>query len=431
MDSTLFFTRQKKYGMVENPHEPYDPEQFQTDIHDSTATYNALLGSPGLGKTILGAQETARFIRVGQGNGLILMPTYKMAYDVALRELRKWIAKSIFIPRSYQNSTIELPGGRTIFIRSADHPEGIDGVNMISFIWIDEGDLISSDVWDRTKERLLRQRPGITDRDRVIVTATPQLVGGKSWLRDTFYAKHIEGNANYYCRRATIWESRRIPEALKTEIALEAPPGTWARARYDAEWAIIAEGLIYPELPKLGMNSWNLSESDEFILGVDCGYRDPFVAILLGRKGGGWCAFAESRCSGMAEGEIARQIDAMLARAGIPIGFLITAYHDHDPNQIANISARVRSQIHWLTAAKDDRDASIGYVRDLMILNRLHFASGLHTLYNEFAGYKWKQTGTKQDPEHTYSHGPDAIRYGLWTHALNPLRETKFIYERI
>ncbi len=427
MGSISFALTRKKKRSSRPVEIPYEPEPFQADIHASTAKNNALLGSPGLGKTILGANETARHIRSRLGNGLILFPTYGMAYQIGLRELAKWIPDGIRLPRSPQTNYIELPNGRVIFIRSAEHPEAIDGCDGVSFVWIDEGDLINVDSFRRCNERLNRQRPGIHEKSRLVVTLTPTLVGGESWTKDILWQKYMDGDPEYYCRRATIWESRRISEDLKQEVARDAPPGSWARARYDAEWAIIGEGLIYPELPKLGTN-YTLRDCSKFILGIDAGYRDPFVCILIGKCGDNWILFDEVRSIGYNETVIANEIDAMLTRNGI--NFAINAYHDHDPNQIGNVAARVRSKINWYNAEKEDRDASIGYMRDLMILKRMHFDVRVAATYNEYAGYRWKIGGVKQEPEHKYSHGPDGSRYGIWSDVLSSQTGTKFIYNR-
>ena len=44
--------------------DPYDPEPFQKDIHNSVAKYNILIGAPGMGKTVVGAQEIKTFIQL-------------------------------------------------------------------------------------------------------------------------------------------------------------------------------------------------------------------------------------------------------------------------------------------------------------------------------------------------------------------------------
>ncbi len=414
----------------------YEPEPFQEAIHASTARYNALLGSPGLGKTILGAQEIVRFIRGGVGNGLILMPTYGMAYQVALRELRKWIPPGIRIPRSHQNTVIELANGRAIFIRSAEHPDTIDGLTDVTFAWIDEGDLMDADVFDRVRERLNRQSSHGSPGRRVVVTATPQLVGGKSWLRDLFWKPFQDGDPNIFCRKATVWESTRVDAEMKERIDRENPPGTWTRARYDAEWVPIIEGLVYPELPRMTDPPWPFAESDEVILGVDCGYADPFVCVFLGRKGNRWCAFAEVRARGENEGQLARRILSVLRvldPAGrfpwgitpqphpfhAPAAARIAFYHDHDPNQVRNVARALHGlgvEFRYVPAAKQRKVESIGFVRDMMIRGLLAFSPAASDTWHEFAGYAWELRGRTEDTTHDTSHGPDAVRYALWTH---------------
>lgn len=416
--------------------DPYKPEPFQMDIHTSKAKYNALIGSPGLGKTVVGAIETARFIKNGEGNGLIVLPTFGMAFDVAMRELKKWVATNIFIPNNPSTQTIKLPRNRVIFIRSADYPKSIEGLDQVTFVWIDEPEEISEKIFQITQQRLHRQKSGFSrkDRLRVIITGVADLKKGRSWVKDiikTGFDKEIEQNIpkdqlTYFFRKATIFESGRYSEAEKEQIKKENPPGTWSRNRYEGLYVPDPEFIVYTKLPEVTMEGkYKPSDCLELVGGVDCGYRDPFVFLLIGiikiNDYYNYIVFDMVKKVNTNEPVLANEINSLFLRYDISN---ITIYHDHDPLQIRNIRDNLielnkNVKITFKPAYKYNAySKSIHFVKDLFIRKKVHIYKEAEGLFYDLASYKYKAKGENEAIEHEFSHSPDALRYALYTHNL-------------
>lgn len=418
--------------------DPYKPEPFQLAIHTSKAKYNALIGSPGLGKTVVGAIETVRFMKNGEGNGLIVLPTFGMAFDVAMRELKKWAPTNVYIPNNPSNQTIKLPKNRVIFIRSADYPKSIEGLDQVTFVWMDEPEEINEKIFQLVKQRLHRQKSGLSrkDRLRVVITGVADLKKGRSWVKDFIkngYEKEIERNIpknerTYFFRKATIFESGRYTEEEKQQIKKENPPGTWSRNRYEGLYVPDPGFIVYPKLPEIVSEAkYEPSDCLELVAGVDCGYRDPFVFLLIGiikiNDYYNYIVFDEIRTINQTEKIIANKIYEKLINKNIN---KLTIYHDHDPLQVRNIRENLRKldinnqlKLIFKPAYKyNSFDKSIHLLRDLFIREKIHIYKESENLFYDLASYKYKEKGEKEAVEHEFSHSPDALRYAIYTHNL-------------
>lgn len=407
--------------------DPYLPDRFQVEIHESKAKYNALIGSPGLGKTVVGSQEVVNFIKNGHGNGLIVLPSFNIADDVTIRELRKWVPKYVRIPISIKNSQkLYLPEGRVIWVKSGEAPDGFQGLDQITFVWLDEPEDIKEDIWVFCKERLHRQKSGLAknDRLRVVITGVADLTKGRSWVRDEILTNAQKNNPDYFFRRATVWESSRYTDAQKEQLKRDNPLGTWARNRLEGIYAPNPKGLVYPELPVAGWHlckKYELNKADKIIAGVDNGYRDPFVFVLIGvtkddKDRDIYTIYDEYRSVGENEDIIASKICDLLERYDLPKN--ITIYHDHDPIQNKNIRNNMREagfDPQFKPALKRDKEKSTNYLRDLFIKNQIQFAHETDSYY-DFVSHKYKESGVREEVEHEFSHGTDAVRYALYTY---------------
>lgn len=418
----------------------YKPSKHQAAIHASTARNRFLLGPPGGGKTRCGVEETIRHIRHGRGNLLLIGPDFETLRDVMLLELEAQLPndlrRRLRIPRSVGPGMIRLPKGRVVFLRSAQHPEGIPGANGVEFAWGDELDIWPRKVLRLVQERLDRPYPVPLNR-RFLGTLTPELINGTSEVRDNYWTPHhdaIEAGepTNSFFSRFTIHESK-IHDDLRDELLRDNPEGTWGYSRLMAEWAPDPEGLIWPDLPMLGLvhhPAAAIETADELIAGVDCGHGHPFVWQLLGRHGKVWTMFADYTATGKNEYLMATAIAKLLRDLGAD-RLPITCYHDHDPNQMNNLAMELANQgIRWRYVPADKTGPNsifrqLDFVGKIIRRKELQFHSRCHESHGRVASHRWKPTSAREGRDHENSHWPDALRYALWTHTAS--RVTVFL----
>jgi hypothetical protein len=414
--------------------DPYEPQPYQLDIHRSQAVFNTMIGAPGSGKTIVGAMEIRLHIAKRHGNVLLIVPNYNHYSGVVAPEYERWFPKSIVVPRGNQPHEVRIGRGRVWFVRSAEKPAGIDGLNNVTTIVIEEPQNMRPDskILDKVKERLYRQRTGLAkaERPRVVIVGMSLLENGTSWVLEQLINPALNGDPEYYYRRAPLSENTRIPQSEKEKIYAANPPGTWLYDRYEGIYRPDPEGMVFPELPDHGQPylKYGLLESDEIGFAADLSRgRDPFVFGVFGRKGKTWTLFDEYRnTTGGNEKVIAAEIRALLMKLGILDLVKLRKFwfvHDHDGGIFTgNLNEELEKHgihLHFMPAIKGQVsvEPSLRFMRDLFITRRLQIDMAAKSTYYELASYKWKK-GDVHEPEHEFSHGPDMVRYWVWTHGL-------------
>ena len=108
------------------------------------------VGGIGSGKTTAGSirsllRGVARKHKGGNTLGMVLAPTFPMLRDSTLRTFKKICGESI---STYNRSEMRATfvNGNEVLFRSTDNPETLRGPN-ISWIWIDEAQLVSEDAY--------------------------------------------------------------------------------------------------------------------------------------------------------------------------------------------------------------------------------------------------------------------------------------------
>lgn len=416
----------------------YKPNPFQNAIHLSKKRNKFLLGPPGGGKTRCGVEETLHKIKHGIGNILLVGPDFETVRDVMLLELEACLPKSlrsrIRIPRSVGPGLVRIGKGRVMFLRSAQHPEGIPGCNGVEYAWGDELDLWPRKVLRLVQERLDRPYPKQMERS-FLGTLTPELVNGESEVRDLYYNPALERHSRgedvdtFFSRFTAFNSTNHTPELLK-QLLEENPEGSWGYARLMAEWAPDPEGLIFPELPKIGQPylKHTIAECDEIIAGVDCGYGHPFVFVLMGRKGNVWTVFGDYVGTGANEYRMAIEIKGLLDRLGVKTRFNV--YHDHDVNQMTNLALELKAlgvDLKYIPADKrgpNSVNKQLHFVRQLMIRKQFQIEIGANLTHNRLLTHKWTPTAKTEARDHKNSHWGDAVRYPLWTHIVGQSEAT-------
>jgi hypothetical protein len=190
-------------------------------------------------------------------------------------------------------------------------------------------------------------------------------------------------------------------------------PGTlWYRRFILGLWCG-AEGLVYDKWDrKLHVCERPLSEFRSFVVGVDDGFTNPFVALLIGVDGDGRAhVFSEAYQPGLDVGSRCRAVSKWEGTS-TPVDAVLI-----DPSAPDVISAMQQAGLPAI-AANNDVLPGINAVTTRLLTSgdgrpRLTVDPSCENLIREFETYQWKAGKAKDEPVKKHDHAMDALRYSI------------------
>ena len=293
-----------------------------------------------------------------------------------------------------------IVGNGEVLFRSADDPERLRGPNL-SWVWIDEGALCHEMTWPIAIGRL---REG-GKAGPCWLTTTPK---GRNWVWREFVERQRDG---YEVFRARTADNPHLAPQFLADLEA-AYTGTFARQELLGEF-VAFEGLVYEEFDRAVHIAEPPEEFVEVVAGVDWGYTNPAVILVVGLDGDG-------RASVVSEYYQRRQrigeiVEAARALAGQ--WDIVTFYCD--PSEPANIAEMQEAGLNAV-AANNAVSEGIQRVKARLAVAddgrpRLTASSQCVYLASEFESYCWKRLRglgvLKDEPEKANDHVMDALRY--------------------
>jgi len=373
------------------------PAQF--DFLTTGARFAAFIGGIGSGKTYAGcARALVECGREDGGLGLIVAPTYPMLRDATLRTFKD--VASDAITDFHKGEMRAVVGNAEVLFRSADDPERLRGPNL-SWAYVDEAALCQPMTWPIVIGRLRESgRAG-----PAWITTTPK---GRNWVWKEFVEQQRDGYAVYRARTAdNPYLSPRFLADLEA-----AYTGDFARQELYGEF-VAFEGLVYDEFDRLVHVAEPPERLIEVVAGVDWGYTNPTVILVIGldtdRRAHVLEEFYQRR---RLIGEVVTEAKELAAKWNVSTFYC-------DPSEPANIAEMNGA---GLSAIGADNAVSEGIQRvkaRLAIAGdgqpRLMIAPQCVNALAEFESYCWKsgRAGMKDEPEKTNDHAMDALRYAI------------------
>jgi phage terminase large subunit-like protein len=244
------------------------PHQGQAEVHKSGARFKGLAAGRRWGKTRLGVNECLDVASQG-GRAWWVAPSYKTS-EVGWRPLRR-IGGKIGAEIRKVDRQINLPGGGSVQVRSADDPNSLRGEGL-DFVVGDEIAFMKEEAWTEAL------RPSLSDRQgKALFISTPK---GRNWFWRMFQrGKDGDGewasfqyptSDNPYIAPDEIEAARRyLPERIFQQeylaMFLDDAGGVFRRVM-DGATAI---EQIVPE------------DGHEYVLAVDWGQMVDFTVIIV------------------------------------------------------------------------------------------------------------------------------------------------------
>jgi phage terminase large subunit len=322
------------------------------------------------------------------------------------------------IPRG-ENTLTFLPTGQQILFRGMDDPQSITSITVsegyLCWVWIEECFQITKEEDFNKLDMSIRGKLPPELFHQFILTFNPW--SDRHWLKSKFFDNPDENTlaitTNYMMNEFLSESDIRLYEIMK-----ERYPKRY-RIEGLGEWGI-AEGLIYEnwheedfdinELLEKNRNKKDNRGLPAFVSvhGMDFGYNDPtfFVGAYADKKEYKIYIFYEY-CEVQMEN---RKIAAKLIEDGFEDA--IIRADSEDPRTINELRLL---GLNGIRGAKKGAGSVVGGIQKLQDYELIVSPKCPHMM-EALSNYAWKKDRMTDkimnEPEHDFSHGPDALRYG-------------------
>ena len=118
----------------------------QFDVYKSKARFRTLVAGRRFGKSMLSMAEIIRASAKPNQDVWYVAPTYRMAKQIAWRDLKKLIPSEWVVKVNQVDMSIELANGTLISCKGAENYDSLRGVKL-DFVVLDEFQLMNKSVW--------------------------------------------------------------------------------------------------------------------------------------------------------------------------------------------------------------------------------------------------------------------------------------------
>lgn len=216
-----------------------NPLDRQLEILADPSRYKVVCAGRRFGKTILGLiacvaghGSADNYMRGGLSGGNVwwVAPSYPIASNV-WRELKKAL-RFVWIDKSEMDKRIDLPGGGSVGVRSADNPDSLRGVGLDGVV-LDEAAFMKDLVWREALRPTLAESQGWA-----IFISTPK---GRNWFQEIYDA--AEDREHWARWQIPTSENPMIPPAELLDARAELGPITYSQ-EFEAQFITDVGGVF-------------------------------------------------------------------------------------------------------------------------------------------------------------------------------------------
>lgn len=304
-----------------------------------------------------------------------------------------------------KDKVVKLINGSVFRLLSANNRDSLIG-RAANLLIVDEAAVIPNDEYFT---RDLRPALSTFKDSRCLWISTPR---GKAnylynyWLRGDDPEFEEWGSGRYTWHVNPLLSEKDIEEAKRSSTkALFAQ-------EYLCEWTT-TEDQIYEMLSDKHVGSYSKQYFTEYIAGLDVGYRDENVFVVLGISGDSYFVVDEIVLKEATTSELATLIQEKIDEWNIEYIYIDSAA------QQVKADFAYDYDIYCENSIKSVNDG-ISVVQAMIEQNQLFFdEENAKYTYAAMAGYKWNPKTEKPKPIHDWcSHPCDALRYAVYTHKM-------------
>lgn len=307
-------------------------------------------------------------------------------------------------------SPLELtykPTGQKILFRGLDDGLKLTSITVpqgsLNFVWVEEAYEITSEDDFNKLDMSIRGEVAKGLWKQVTITFNPW--SAQSWLKARFFDTPSD---MVYTQTTTFRQNEWLDEADRKLFAeMEKNNPRRFNIEGNGEWGI-TDGLIYDRVEMRGfdVDALRKVEGIKSAFGLDFGFTDPthFACALIDNSEMVIYIFDEWRQVGVTNKEIAQRIKSM------GYGGQRIVCDSAEPKSIAELRAEgINAE-----PSQKGADSVLHGIQKLQNYKFVFHPNCIET-YKDFCNYCWAKDkfGKPIDkPDHEFSHGPDAVRYG-------------------
>jgi len=372
----------------------------QSKALKANTRFVAAVAGTGGGKTVIGPLWLMNRIKELQSKGkkegmvgMVIAPTYKILSRATAPALVETFRGTDLEGRFLDTKGVYILPGKlgTIYLLSADNPNGLEGGQLDIGAWLDEAGQMTYSAW-----LAIGRRTGV-NRAPIFITTTPYL---SNWLKTEFIDAAISGDPDY---TVVNWSSVDNPVYSLEEF--ERAKRTLPRHTFEMMYKGLfstAEGLVYPDLENCIVDDDEIEVQGRLVGGMDFGWRAPFCAIsgILSIENGIDTLYINN--------EIYRT-KTLLRDWEKTLPKKVKWYADpSEPDQIRELLKRR----HYVVPANNAIKVGIEAVYERIITGRLKISRTCVNLIAEGRLYQYTDSEEEEEkPVDGLDHAMDALRY--------------------
>ena len=303
-----------------------------------------------------------------------------------------------------KDKVVKLINGSIFRLLSANNRDSLVG-RAANLLIVDEAAIIPNDEYFT---RDLRPALSTFKDSRCLWISTPR--GKGNYLYD-YFLRGDDPNFEEWGSAKFSWRANPLLSEKDVEEARKAMTKALYLQEYECEWTT-TESQIFDAIneEKHVIDCADQSYS-EVIAGLDVGYRDENVFVVIGCSDDKYYILDEYISKESTTSELAAVITEKISQWGIE-----SIYIDSAAQQVKADFA-YDFDIYCENAIKSVNDG-ISFIQSLIENDKLHFdTEGATHTYAAMSAYSWNQNTDIPKPIHNWaSHPCDAVRYGIYTH---------------
>jgi len=303
-----------------------------------------------------------------------------------------------------KDKVVKLINGSVFRLLSANNRDSLVG-RAANLLIVDEAAIIPNDEYFT---RDLRPALSTFTDSRCLWISTPR--GKGNYLYD-YYLRGADPEYPDWTSSIHNWRANPLLSETDVEEARRTITKALYLQEYECEWTT-TESQIYLDLDEEKHIGDYIGERfAEVIGGLDVGYRDENVFVVIGTDGENYFIVDEFISKESTTSELASEIQEKINEWGID-----TIYIDSAAQQVKADFA-YDYDIYCENAIKSVNDG-INSLQVLIEQDRLFFdTEGARHTFSAMAAYKWNPNTENPKPIHDWaSHPCDAVRYAIYTH---------------
>ena len=303
-----------------------------------------------------------------------------------------------------KDKVVKLINGSVFRLLSANNRDSLVG-RAANLLIVDEAAIIPNDEYFT---RDLRPALSTFTDSRCLWISTPR---GKGNYLYTYFLRGDDSEYPDWTSSIHTWRSNPLLSESEVDEARRTITKALYLQEYECEWTT-TESQIYLDLDEeKHVGDYVGERFAEVIGGLDVGYRDENVFVVIGTDGDNYFIIDEFISKESTTSELAAEIQEKINEWGID-----TIYIDSAAQQVKADFA-YDYDIYCENAIKSVNDG-INSIQVLIEQDRLFFdTEGARHTYSAMSSYKWNPNTENPKPIHDWcSHPCDAVRYAIYTH---------------